>query len=80
MQFASSSSEFRPIRSAKLGHVTFIWGRVKTNLVTVAKMSSLPSEKLSELRQVIHGHISNVNVQEKIRTCLSEALAQEGGR
>lgn len=43
-------------------------------------MSSLPAEKLSQLRQAIHGHISKGNVQEKIRACLTEALAQEGGR
>ena len=41
---------------------------------------SLPSEKLSELRQAIHGHVSRGSVQEQIRACLSEALAQEGGR
>jgi hypothetical protein len=43
-------------------------------------MSSLPPEKLSLLRQAIHGHVSQGNVQERIRACLSEALAQEGGR
>ena len=49
---------------------------VNTNL----KMSTLPSEKLSELRQVIHRRVSEGTVQEKIRSVLSEVLAQQGGR
>lgn len=43
-------------------------------------MSALPEEKISELRQAIHGHVSQGKIQEQIRACLSEALAQEGGR
>jgi len=39
---------------------------------------SLPPEKLSELRQLIHGRVSQLGVQEQIRSCLAET--QEGGR
>lgn len=41
-------------------------------------MMSLPPEKLSELRQLIHGRVSQLGVQEQIRSCLAET--QEGGR
>lgn len=55
-------------------------GAVNTNYFELQWMASLPSEKLSQLRQAIHGHVSDGNIQEKIRACLTEALAQEGGR
>lgn len=42
--------------------------------------SSLPPEKLGELRQLIHGHISEAGVQEQIRTAISEILSEQGGR
>lgn len=41
-------------------------------------MMSLPPEKLSELRQLIHGRVSQLGAQEQIRSCLAET--QEGGR
>ena len=44
------------------------------------KMSSLPPEKLAELRQVVHSHVSQTGVQEEIEGCLSEILAQDGSR
>lgn len=46
----------------------------------VVMASSLPAEKLGELRQLIHGHISEAGVQEQIRTAISEILSQHGGR
>lgn len=39
---------------------------------------SLPPEKLSELRQLIHSRVSQLGVQEQIRGFLAES--QEGGR
>ena len=39
---------------------------------------SLPPEKLSELRQLIHSRVSQLGVQEQIRGFLAET--QEGGR
>lgn len=39
---------------------------------------SLPPEKLSELRQLIHSCVSQLGVQEQIRGFLAES--QEGGR
>ena len=38
---------------------------------------SLPPEKLSELRQLIHSRVSQLGVQEQIRGFLTET--QEGG-
>ena len=42
--------------------------------------SLLPPEKLGELRQLIHGHVSEAGIQEQIRTALSGILSQHGGR
>lgn len=43
-------------------------------------MATLPPEKIAELRQLVHNHVSRTDVQEQIRGCLSEALTEEGGR
>ena len=43
-------------------------------------MCSLPEEKLSQLRQVIHTRVSQGDTLEKIKACLQEVLAREGGR
>ena len=43
-------------------------------------MATLPAEKLSHLRQVIHAHVSQGGILEQIKACLTDALAQEGGR
>lgn len=43
-------------------------------------MAALPAEKLTQLRQVIHAHVSQGGIQEQIKACLADALALEEGR
>ena len=38
----------------------------------------LPNERVSELRQLIHAHVSSQGVQEQIRDCISELAGQNG--
>ena len=40
----------------------------------------LPNERVSELRQLIHAHVSSQGVQEQIRDCISELAGQNGDR
>ena len=74
-----------PMKIQEIGHVTFIsFARAhqtaNTKLPAEMAGSLLPPEKLGELRQLIHGHVSEAGVQEQIRTALSEILSQHGGR
>ena len=39
----------------------------------------LPPEKLAQLRQLVHSHVSGAGIQEKIRACLADTVAREGG-
>ena len=67
----------------KISHVTktstILRGRIELLQLRMAG-SFLPPEKLGELRQIIHGHVSEAGVQEKIRVALSEILSQHGER
>ena len=38
---------------------------------------SLPPEKLNELKQVIHNHLTQLNIHDVIRQCMSESLKQD---
>lgn len=53
---------------------------IKVRAGPVAMASSLPAEKVGELRQLIHGHISEAGVQEQIRAAISDVVSQRGGR
>lgn len=37
-------------------------------------MASLPAEKVSELRQIIHSHVNRADVMEKIQSCVEQTL------
>lgn len=37
----------------------------------------LPNERVSELRQLIHSHVSSEGIQEQIRDCISELASQD---
>ena len=38
------------------------------------KMASLPAEKVSELRQIIHSHVNRADVMERIQSCVEQTL------
>lgn len=40
---------------------------------------SLPPEKISELKQLIHSHLSQLDIHGQIRNVLSESLRNESG-
>jgi hypothetical protein len=76
---AQTAVDNEPMKIQKIGHVTKI-SVSAGSLNCIMAGSLLPPEKLGELRQLIHGHVAEAGVQEKIRAALSEILSQHGGR
>ncbi len=45
---------------------------------TIEAMSAIPPEKLTELRQLVHSHVSKVGIQEQIRGCIAGVVSDGG--
>ena len=41
-------------------------------------MANLPTEKVNELKQLIHSHLNQTDVHSKIRSCLDDSFKAEG--
>lgn len=41
-------------------------------------MANLPTEKVNELKQLIHSHLNQTDVQSKIKSCLDNSFGAEG--
>ncbi len=39
-------------------------------------MSALPPEKIAELRQLVHSHVTKAGVQEQIRGCIAGVVSE----
>lgn len=46
-------------------------------LILLSTMANLPTEKVNELKQLIHSHLNQTDVHSKIKSCLDDSFGAE---